>query len=108
MLYHDTTDRLSAAERELLQALVDEATMGAVARRIGRSERHTRRLIRALTDRLGVDHPRAAVALAGQMGWIDVAPFVSSTSAACSTDALANDAAVEHLSWTTPDRNCRA
>ena len=105
MLYHDTTIRPSAAERELLQALVDEATMGAVARRIGRSERHTRRLVRTLTHRLGVDHPRAAVALAGQMGWIQVAPLVSSTPAAGSTHALVNDAAVEHLSRTTPNTN---
>lgn len=77
MSQHATSRRLSAEEWELLQALVDEATMAAVAQRIGRSERHTRRLVRALVDRLGVDHPRAAVALAAQMGWVRV-PFVSS------------------------------
>ncbi|GBD83911.1 hypothetical protein BMS3Abin02_00294 [bacterium BMS3Abin02] len=58
---------------ELDADVLDGPTMGAVARWIGRSERHTRRLIRELTHRLGVDHPRAALALAGQMGWVDVA-----------------------------------
>lgn len=71
--HHETTGALSPQECGLLQALVDEPSMVAVARRIGRSERHTRRLVRALMDHLGVDHPRAAVALAARMGWVDVA-----------------------------------
>jgi DNA-binding NarL/FixJ family response regulator len=60
----------SVWELELLQALVDEPTMADVAARIGRSERHTRRLVRTLTNKLGVKHPRAAVALAVNLGWI--------------------------------------
>jgi len=58
-------------ELQLLQALVDEPTMADVAARIGRSERHTRRLVRTLTEKLGVKHPRAAVALGVDRGWIE-------------------------------------
>ena len=85
MSHYVTGHRLSAEERELLQALVDQATMAAVAQRIGRSERHTRRLVRALVDRLGVDHPRAAVALAAQMGWVQVTPRTAPTRPVRST-----------------------
>jgi len=69
----DGMRELASESYELDADILDGPSMGAVARRIGRSERHTRRLIRELTHRLGVDHPRAAVALAGHNGWVHIA-----------------------------------
>lgn len=54
----------------LIEALIAEPTMARVAAKIGRSPRHTRRLITTLLNDLGVQHVRAAIALAVSNGWI--------------------------------------
>lgn len=63
---------LTEQEQELLRALAVEPTMAHVARRMGTSTRHARRLISSLLAKLGVDHVRAAVALGVARGWITV------------------------------------
>jgi DNA-binding CsgD family transcriptional regulator len=57
---------LTAAEVEFLRALVSEPSMAHVARRIGYSERQTRRLGRRLMEQLGVPNKYAAVAKAAR------------------------------------------
>lgn len=54
----------------LIEALIAEPTMARVAASIGRSPRHTRRLIATLLTALEVPHTRAAIALAVSNGWI--------------------------------------
>ncbi len=62
----------TAADLRVLQALASEPTMKAVAVKLGRSPRHTRRLVHEVVDRVGAPHARAALALAGQRGWVTV------------------------------------
>lgn len=56
--------RLTERERHILRLLTKHGSTSAVASAIGLSERHTRRLIRILQDRLGVDNTHALVAWA--------------------------------------------
>ncbi len=62
----------NASDLRVLQALASEPSMKAVAERLGRSPRHTRRLVHEVVDRVGAPHTRAALALAGQRGWVTV------------------------------------
>ncbi len=55
---------------EILEAFASGAKLPAIAKRLDRSERHTRRLIRLLVDELGAANTHAAVATATSWGWI--------------------------------------
>ena len=62
------TPLLSSDELALLGLLARGLPLGAVARRLGLSERTVRRRVRAICDRLGVPAPIAAVAWAARRG----------------------------------------
>lgn len=65
--------QLAKRERHILRLLSKHGSTGAVAIAIGLSERHTRRLIRILQDRVGVDNTHALVAWATIQGIVDYA-----------------------------------
>jgi len=68
----DPPPKLAPGSRELaiLNTLASGGNLLAAARTIGRSERHTRRLLRDLLDWMQVPNSHAAVAQAAQRGWI--------------------------------------
>lgn len=55
-------------EKEILRLMIEHGSISAVATAIGLSERHTRRLIRNLQDRVGVDNTHALVVWAVLQG----------------------------------------
>lgn len=62
---------LTSNQIKLLQALYTETTMTDVAKTIGYSPRHCRRLVRELLHTMGVTTPRQAVAVAVADGRIN-------------------------------------
>lgn len=59
---------LTSNQIKLLQALYTEPTMTDVAKTIGYSPRHCRRLVRELLHTMGVTTPRQALAVAVDRG----------------------------------------
>ncbi len=66
---------LTQRERDLLLALIDNRSREDAAAAVGYSDRHLRRLTRALLNRLGVPTTHAAVAVAVASGALPVRPI---------------------------------
>ena len=64
------TDPPTRRELDLVRALIEEPSLHQVARRLGLSTRHTRRLLAAFRQRLNTPTNTALVATAVQRGWI--------------------------------------
>jgi DNA-binding CsgD family transcriptional regulator len=69
--YQPESVPLTEREQHILRLLTKHGSTSAVATAIGLSERHTRRLIRTLQDRVGVDNTHALVAWATIHGVLD-------------------------------------
>jgi DNA-binding CsgD family transcriptional regulator len=60
---HGGSITLDKRESIILRALISDGTSTTAAPMLGLSERHTRRLLRSLEGRLGVDNTHALVAV---------------------------------------------
>jgi DNA-binding NarL/FixJ family response regulator len=67
---HRAVEELSRPDLELLELLAGGLPLGAVARRMGTSERTVRRRVRGICDRLGLRSPIQAVAWAARRGLV--------------------------------------
>lgn len=62
---------LDRREEAIVRALVAEGSAAEVASSLGLSERHTRRLLRALQRRVAVSNTHALAAWAAIEGWVE-------------------------------------
>ncbi len=67
-------DGLDDADLRLLQVLATAPSLTSVAKLVGLSQRHTRRITAQLLDRMGVTSIRAAVSVAAARGYIAEPP----------------------------------
>jgi DNA-binding CsgD family transcriptional regulator len=69
---------LDIRESTIVRALIRDGTSTTAARTLGLSDRHTRRLLRALKAQLGVDNTHALVAVAIAARLVDAPSQTSS------------------------------
>jgi DNA-binding NarL/FixJ family response regulator len=66
-----TFTTLTERERTIIRVLLAEGAPGKVAEHLGLSDRHTRRLLKAFAERVGVTNTHALVAWAVHHGLVD-------------------------------------